>query len=75
MGDVPVPMCAFCRHFDRQAETFACSAYPDGIPDAIVRSDVDHRKPHAGDHGIQFEPGPRRKPPAGYLEMLFPPSM
>lgn len=72
MSDVPAPMCMFCRHYDRQAETFACSAYPDGIPDAIVRSEVDHRKPHTDDHGIRFDAHPRQKPPPGYLAMLFP---
>lgn len=62
----------FCRHYDRQAEGFVCTAYPDGIPDAIIRSDVDHRQPYRGDHGIQFEANPRHAPPPGYLAMLFP---
>jgi hypothetical protein len=34
----------------------ACAAFPDGIPDAIATGEVEHRKPYAGDHGIQFEP-------------------
>jgi hypothetical protein len=65
-------MCVFCRHYDRQSEQLACTAYPDGIPDAILRSAVDHRQPYSGDHDIQFESDSRRPPPPGYLTMLFP---
>jgi hypothetical protein len=31
-----------------------CDAYPRGIPDAILTSKADHRKPYRGDHGLQF---------------------
>ena len=31
-----------------------CDAFPDGIPDAIKHTRVDHHKPYAGDHGLQF---------------------
>jgi hypothetical protein len=72
VSDTPAPMCVFCRHYNRQTEQLTCSAYPDGIPDVILRSVVDHREAYTGDHGIQFEPDPRRKTPPGYLEMLFP---
>ena len=32
----------------------ACDAYPDGIPDAIIDNEVDHRQPHDGDGGLTF---------------------
>ena len=40
-----------------------CDAYPQGIPDEILESEVDHRLPYAGDGGVQFEQNPERLPP------------
>jgi hypothetical protein len=49
------PICDGCVH--RIPGDFArCAAFPEGIPDAIIFSEVDHREPYEGDHGIQFEP-------------------
>lgn len=31
-----------------------CSAFPKGIPQAILTNRQDHRKPIKGDNGIQF---------------------
>lgn len=31
-----------------------CDAFPDGIPNAIKTTRVDHRKPFPGDHDLQF---------------------
>ena len=60
------PMCLGCVHYrdfaaqqigqERRVPT--CDAFPDGIPDAIFLSGVEHDKPYPGDHGIQFEPKP-----------------
>lgn len=51
------PICLFCRHFNRDdEEAFSCRAYPQGIPEAIVISESDHRQPYRGDHGMRFEP-------------------
>jgi hypothetical protein len=47
-----VDLCWFCRHRDQEANGYA--AYPEGIPQEILRVNVDHRLPYLGDHGIQF---------------------
>lgn len=56
---LPIIQCAFCKHFDatRRGGNF-CTAYPEapGIPTEIIVGRVDHRKPYAGDRGIQWEP-------------------
>ena len=49
------PICLRCKHFNDD-ERFACGAFPNGIPEAIVLSEHDHRKPYPGDNGIRFEP-------------------
>jgi hypothetical protein len=58
MTTVMVP-CPFCRHF-RQARNgwLFCAAFPDGegIPQAILQGEHNHRTPFPGDHGIQYEP-------------------
>lgn len=45
----------FCARFRRAARGLTCDAYPDGIPDAIVYTRIDHRDPLLGDHGLRFE--------------------
>jgi 2'-5' RNA ligase len=32
-----------------------CAAFPDGIPAEIWDNQFDHRQPHEGDHGLQWE--------------------
>lgn len=33
-----------------------CLAFPDGIPNEILKGENDHKKPVDGDNGIRFEP-------------------
>jgi hypothetical protein len=49
-----VPMCMGCLHFDPTTPELACSAFPDGIPLAVIMNSVDHRFPMVGDNGIQY---------------------
>jgi len=51
-------MCAGCEHW-KAVKGQACAAFPDGIPSEIINGHFDHRKPHVGDHGIQFRPIPK----------------
>jgi len=44
--------CIDCIHYSGAC---LCLAFPDGIPNKIIRSVVDHRKPYPGDNGIQYE--------------------
>jgi hypothetical protein len=51
-------MCWHCkrRHPRDGRWGIRCDAFPDGIPDEIIESNFDHRRPHPGDHGLLFEP-------------------
>lgn len=67
--DVPSPLCQFCVHqYDDDASQ--CRAFPEGIPLAIVRSEVDHRLPVDGDNGFQFLSDPSF---AASIEEMFGP--
>ena len=50
-----IALCMSCEHFEVDVYGFKCKAYPLGIPDAIIDSEADHRKPYKGDHGITYE--------------------
>jgi hypothetical protein len=55
-------ICTKCAHFraDESEDTISlppfCTAFPQGIPDEIIRQGYDHRNPYDGDNGIMFEP-------------------
>lgn len=53
-GSLDDPQCMECKHRDKKNPA-VCTAFPKGIPLAILTNEVDHKKPYKGDHGIQFE--------------------
>jgi len=62
-----VPLCFDCKHLTRLPTgdlppgPLRCTAFPREIPQDIQLAEFDHRKPHPGDHGIQFEPAAQKK--------------
>jgi hypothetical protein len=73
MTSVAPPICGGCKHLDRTSDRPLfdpkCTAFPAEVPRAILLSEVDHRKPYAGDNGIVFEP--QDKDAADYAAMIF----
>lgn len=55
-------ICFECVHLspdEGEEDTMpACAAFPQGIPDEIIRLGFDHRLEFPGDNGIRFEPRP-----------------
>lgn len=51
--------CLYCARWNdpTPAGPQTCTAFPDGIPDAIWSNAVDHRTRVEGDLGLQWKPG------------------
>ncbi len=69
------PICCFCTRLHRCKDglsviPMACSAYPKGIPIAILYSQDDHRKPDEGDGRFRFES--RDAHGVAYVERILP---
>lgn len=45
--------CMTCKHYQGLGK---CEAFPESIPRKILDGRFDHRNPHKGDNGIQYEP-------------------
>ena len=73
MTSIAMPICIGCRHYDRTAPGpgIRCTAFPDGVPEAIFESRTDHREPYEGDRGIVFDP--INAEATEYAELLFNP--
>ena len=70
MTTYPAPICMFCTHFRRDVEVRnTCDAFPEGIPEDILFSRADHRRPYPGDRGLRFMP--RDQEAADYAVMLL----
>ena len=66
------PMCSCCARVHRKPNgivrfPYACDAFPQGVPEAILRGNVDHRNPYEGDGGLQFTQDPDRPRPAVFI--------
>jgi len=48
------PLCLSCVH--RHEDARYCDAFPEGIPQVIIRNGHDHREPYPGDRGITYAP-------------------
>lgn len=69
MTTIAAPICAVCKHRRGDLRDPKCDAFPDGIPNEILLSKADHRKPFPGDNGIVFEP--EDKQATEYANFLF----
>lgn len=55
MTSIIYPACQICRWRLRKDTTqYACVAFPNGIPNDIKFSEIDHFTPYPGDGGVQF---------------------
>lgn len=54
-GDLVLPQCLLCKHYDTQAKQALCTAFPRGIPTEILANEADHRRILAGEP-FHFEP-------------------
>ncbi|GAB5492415.1 MAG: hypothetical protein Phog2KO_26300 [Phototrophicaceae bacterium] len=64
--------CLYCKHFHiLNRSGLFCDAFPDGIPDEIVKGHFDHRKPHPNDNGVQFEINPTKEHMKEHIDATY----
>lgn len=71
MTTIAPPICIGCKHLQGDLRAPKCAAFPAGIPNEILLSKADHRKPYPGDQGILFDP--KSPDDATYAERMFAP--
>lgn len=50
------PVFYLCLSCVRFLDDNKCEAFPDGIPEAIIKNEVDHHYSYTGDNGLLFSP-------------------
>ncbi|QBI53431.1 hypothetical protein [Streptomonospora litoralis] len=66
------PQCATCRHRTgglMPGEPIGCPAFPEGIPEAILRNTHDHREPF-GDEDLRWQPRGEHEHPLDQLAQM-----
>ena len=53
-GEFGISQCVWCRH--RSSGGRCCRAFPNGIPEEILKDRHDHREAYVGDSGVRFQP-------------------
>jgi hypothetical protein len=53
-GDITISPCVGCRHYPPGVPA-TCTAFPEGIAEAILKNEHDHRQRYPGDGGVLFE--------------------
>ena len=49
-------ICSYCNHRGEMDDgTPSCTAFPQGIPDDLLRKGFDHRMEYPGDNGVRFD--------------------
>ena len=65
---VTCAICMDCKHFKAMGNMKPiCSAFPQGIPEAVWTGTLLHTMPISGDHGLQYEKAEdvyKRQPPS-----------
>ena len=56
MSTNPGTLCHSCRRFTPGWNGPTCSAFPEGIPEQIIKGGFDHRQPFTGDGGAAVRP-------------------
>ena len=54
MIEIHEPICIHCK-WQFGWDWPKCTAFPLGIPEGVLKGNLDHHKPIEGDHGYQFE--------------------
>ena len=72
MSTNPGTLCHSCRRFTPGWNGPTCSAFPEGIPEQIIKGGFDHRQPYPGDGGQRFVRDPDKPLPPRYPEEVTP---